>query len=126
MKFTKEEISLCKQVAKRYMKPLEYGSWYEFEGNMYLVVSKDGGVMDDTVTPLWTISDCLEFLEKKGYGRIISFIHYIFLQFGNRCWTFTAENIITSNNFKRARGEKANTKLEACLKAVLVVLEDKA
>ena len=126
MKFTKEEINLCKQVAARHEKELEYGGWFiwdaDEENKAYLwkhdydpQKSKEA----DQMTPLWTISDCLETLEKGGYDKILSFMY-----FPKDRWVFVAESFIVETPYKKVRRE-GKTKLEACLKAVLAVLEEK-
>ena len=124
IKFTKEEISLCKQVMEKHRKDIEYGDWYwSTSHNKPLIVIAGGFRADEQkhfgVFKIWTISDCLEFFEEKGFNHIYGFIH-----FKDGTWTFTAENSIEDNQYKRTRGEKASTLLEACLKAVIEVLKN--
>jgi len=107
MKFTKEEISLCKQIYRKHGEILDTKwkpsnlSWKELAKMV-----KDAGEMQS-----WTISDCLEFL--KMNFEALHWLH------GNK--TFQVE--ISSSTFcvTHYRGK---TPLEACLKAVLAVLEE--
>ena len=124
IKFTKEEISLCKQVAEKHRKKIEYGDWYYSKHlkeallqSPFINVVRDREIInrDKNVFFLWTISDCLEFLqgkvgiwyELKGYKKGPP---YDFLM----DFTFKAYDIEI----------KCETPLEACLKAVLAVLEE--
>ncbi len=121
MKFNKEEKNLCKQVAKKYRKEIEYGDWYyttEYPEEKYrarIYKYRWTGMADRTINkrkdiiPLWTISDCLEFFEKKNINYIFNF-----MRFENGNWRFTAED----NKYTKVWGE-GKTRLEACLRAVL-------
>ena len=115
MKFTKEEVSLCKQVAEKKRKPFKWGDWYYFKKKVHLIWSKPEPIMDDSCIPLWTISDCLEFLRERGIR--FAFYHdeidkyYVDCGYDNkRQWS----DIVAYK-----------TPLEACLKAVLAVVEEK-
>jgi len=145
MKFTKEEISLCKQIAGRYRKDIEYGDWYiepgtqkgvllwDYEDTPYFV----GDQCSDTV-PLWTISDCLEFfinseiirsweayeandiepeeVDRGDYfGCNISYIRYV-----DKSEKGDMKQPVI--DLMQLRGK---TPLEALLKAVLAALEEK-
>ena len=127
-KWTKEEISLCKQVAEKYRKDIEYGSWYiepktqkgvllwDYEDTPYFI----GDQCSDTV-PLWTISDCLDFLAERGLW-IIGF------QQDENEWSvgFAETDELGMRAIEETqKWEDGNTPLEACLKAVLAVLEEK-
>ena len=131
-KFTKEEINLCKQVAERHRKDISDGDWiyHEPHNNYFLVVQhvilhyqlQTQKWFDELNAehrkmniPLWTISDCIFWLYEKGFNHI-----YHFMQFKNENWSFAAED----RRYKKIRGE-GETRLEACLKAVLAVLEEK-
>jgi len=118
IEFTKEEISLCKQIAEKHRKEIKYGSWYLTKGKIRNNADSrwTANGYSQTCIPLWTISDCLEFLEGKGYGKILSFIHFQ----KDKC-VFTAENFIRRTPYKKVRGE-GETRLAACLKAVVAVL----
>ena len=117
MKFTKEEISLCKQVAERYRKEIKYGDWFYWEyGGTQPALCNDGGTLHyqryknkKKSFPLWTPSDCLEFLGEK-FER---------LRF---CDDKKFEvQIWLPDGFYYHIGK---TPLEAYLKAVLAVLEE--
>ncbi len=130
MKFTEEEISLCKQVAEKYRKKIKYGDW--FLSNKVVILKNNfirgtihiGRQAIEKFIPLWTISDCLEFLSEKGFAVenlrqpgwknwSISIKHESVLHILNAKWT-GKELEIRSNK----------TPLEACLKVVLAVLEE--
>jgi len=128
MKPTKEEISLCKQVAKRYRKEIKCGDWILRDGELRLNLDGKLAWLEDgkqdiiiTITnkteviPLWTISDCLEFLRLSGYQYQLAFLK-------SPKWS----NYV--HVWKSITGEEYNTSskapLEACLKAVLAVLEE--
>lgn len=111
MKFTKEEISLCKQIAEKYRKEIKYGDWYEFKGKIYLQAFKSEPKMSSTAVPLWTISDCLEFLRERGYSLNQHFEDDGFF------------HVALCDAGKEVKG-RGDTDLEACLKAVLAVLEE--
>lgn len=131
MKFTKEEISLCKQVAEKCKKEIEYGDWFlrndtKFEHTLFLRIDKDmiAGyiqgeivVMDDMsnvdmkkAIPLWTISDCLEFLQEEE--DVIELV-------------ITGKHLRWFCRWENREMRSGKTPLEACLKAVSTVLEDK-
>ena len=79
MKFTKEEKNLCRKIAKKHRKEIEYGDWYyttEYPEEKYrarIYKYRWTGMADRTINkrkeiiPLWTISDCLEFLREKFF-----------------------------------------------------------
>ncbi len=117
MKFTKEEISLCKQIAEKHEKEIGYGDWYWDEGQKRTVICavrlahiEEAPYFIKNCFPLWTISDCLEFLRERAYLVFIG-------QEENKGWCeVNAKKIIHRHGGK--------TPLEACLKAVLAVLEE--
>lgn len=129
MEFTKEEISLCKQVAEKYRKYIEYGSWFL---NAWGKVSCACGysypvnrpVRRENENPkwiaLWTISDCLEFLAERGLW-IIGF------QQDEDEWSvgFAETDELGMRALEETqKWTDGETPLEACLKAVLAVLEE--
>lgn len=143
MKFTKEEISLCKQVAEKYRKEINKGDWILLQEILCLIISSNENEIgyieynhDELISyliltgtkrnkekfvqtqskkwfPLWTISDCLEFFEEQGY----SFERAI--QLGS---IFDVSFISVKGTTKKGSGD---TILEACLKAILAVLKEK-
>lgn len=120
-KFTKEEISLCKQIAEKHKKKrLELGDWYLLKllhekeqirlyGNQkpWIILTKD-------FIPLWTISDCLEFLRKRGWALCN---HYDDLKDKNVVILFGRGE----SELLEGKGKADN---EACLKAVLAVIKE--
>ena len=121
MKFTKEEISLCKQVAEKHRKEIIFGVWFhdleDPEHLPFLWCNLTDELKRKSAVPLWTISDCLEFLEERGWDA-----------YDMSSWGGDASMKIvhikpgeTSKQF----GFRSTTLLKACLKAVLAVLEEK-
>ncbi len=115
MKFTKEEISLCKQIAEKHRKRIVFGIWFhdleDPEHLPFLWCNLTDELKRKSAVPLWTISDCLEFLREKD-----SYIHFEY--YGNK-FEITAFVKDIDSTIKG----KGETPLEACLKAVLAVLE---
>ena len=121
-KFTKEEISLCKQVIEWYEKEIEFGDWYyeKDSDDIFLCEETNGQYVFPNLIPLWTISDCLEFLKSKTfYGRISDI--------GANYEAVYKKTIIGENDEDLSKViwiRNTKTPLEACLKAVLAVLEE--
>ncbi|MEE9612814.1 MAG: hypothetical protein V3W19_16295 [Desulfatiglandales bacterium] len=128
IEFTKEEIILSKQIAEKYKKEIECGDWILRNGKLILNLDGKLAWSDDakqdiiiTITtkietiPLWTISDCLEFLRKKAW-----FIIYAYDAMGS---TFSIEIGTTGGHYPGGIEAKKEFSgkglLEACLKAVL-------
>jgi len=122
MKFTKEEISLCKQIGEKHRKEVEYGDWFIMPADPHLFPT----ILESSPThklwkseinkkaiPLWTISDCLEFLRKRGF----SCFH---VDFDGDEVTLAVDNLRDGISAKFL----AKTVLATCLKAVLAVLEE--
>ncbi len=128
--FTKEEISLCKQIADKHRKPIKAGDYlyHTYTGCVRFYVEglsnigtiprieelkKVKPITAHYAIPLWTISDCLEWLMTKGTDC------GVFYDFKDEIWkgylTIIDQNIIDT---------KGKTPLEACLRAVLAVLEE--
>lgn len=132
MKITKEEISLCRRVAEKHRKEIKYGDWYiSIDSRMYLWLSSslfnkefvdscEPKNQADKIIPLWTISDCLEFLKSKSFYGALSDI-------GSYYETHYRKIIIGKNDEDlsiRVQSGITKTPLEACLKTVLAVLEE--
>ncbi len=124
MKFNPEEISLCKQIAEKYGKEIRYGDWHldlwerlRLSGDTRFGEEPTGKRKLNEILPLWTISDCLEWL-----GKLESFRAYFIDTYG-------AESRMLCVNYWDEQDKtfirKGKTPLEACLKAVLAVLEEK-
>jgi len=131
IKFTKEEISLCKKVAKKHRKEIKYGDWYiSIDSRMYLWLSSSPFNKDfvntcepqnqaDKIIPLWTISDCLEFLRERNWC-LYKLIEWLGGEKFQCSIINSSDNLGGRNCFDRL----GKTPLEACLKAVLAVLEE--
>jgi len=122
MKFTKEEKSLCKQVAEKHKKEVKYGDWILYGNNKPRLITEQPKEIQeacyslmDAFIPLWTISDCLEFLREKGYRVKTDDTGYKVNPFHVNCYR---------HKTKIAFFTCAMTRLEACLKAVLAVFEE--
>ena len=121
MKFTKDEIILCEQVAKKYIKEVKYGEWYLMNNKPILCAYANKSFHKyleekDAIIPLWTLSDCLEFWEEKGWNPYdMSWI----------CEASMKIVYIKPGETSKELKFKADTLLEACLKAVVAVLEEK-
>lgn len=112
--FTPEEIDLCRQIAVKYRKEIKYGGWYfaDNESHLYDSHFKEKFLTPNTeIIPLWTISDCLEFLRRK-YKSIL--IQYIWEGWSVTVSTEPSYHIVS---FKY----DGETPLEALLCAVLAV-----
>lgn len=113
MKFNPEEISLCKQVMEKHMKPISQGDWYYSKDldaiSFYYRINPEKKPTRHII-PLWIISDCLEFLGDKFQKLRVCSDSKFEIEF----WL--------SSGCYYVYGK---TPLEACLKAVLAVLEDK-
>jgi phage-related protein len=141
MKFNKEEVILCKQVAEKHKKEIKYGDWYltittnplnkkDKEESVNLNIEKrtinpieemkKDRVFYNEYIPLWTISDCLEFLRDKGYSlETHEEGHFkrdiIYVEF---------HKYIEKMDIGHFHG-KGKTDPEAFLRVVLAVLEEK-
>ena len=131
MKFTKEEISLCKQIVGKHRKEIDLGDWIIQKNKTYpevvyciytddseLICTELEVIYKKNCTPLWTIFDCLEFLREKGWWPRIDFDTE-----ETRIYTFHKD--LSCKHWTKYPMYKGKTALEACLKAVLAVLEKK-
>ncbi len=116
MKFTKEEISLCKQIAKKYKKEIEYGDWFINIKSGDVPFLYQYGCQYRGNFVLWTISDCLEFLKGRNYDCIL------YSNSRQLHWYLKFNIYPLASSMEILGGSK--TPLEACLKAVLAVLEE--
>jgi hypothetical protein len=122
MKFTKEEIIICKKIWERqHRKTIEYGDWLLNEGGFAKVWPYRYNCKRTDVIPLWQISDCLEFIFERG-------LYLLGLCQSDECefsfgYCETDEMGIVKNEatIKEIYGK---TPLEACLKAILAILEE--
>ena len=110
MKFTKEEISLCKQIYRKYGEILDT-KWKPSNLSWEELAKK---VKDAREMQFWSLEDCLEFLRERGFRFILH--HYDVKEYHlgyGRDDTGQWSDIVP-----------CKTPLEACLKAVLAVLEE--
>ena len=121
MEFTKEEISLCKQVAERHRKEVEYGDWFIMPADPHLfptILEASPAhklwksEINKKAIPLWTMSDCLEFLQEKTDEVDVI-----------ELWR-TGKKLKWFCRLENHKWKAGKTPLEACLKAVLAVLEE--
>lgn len=129
IKFNKEEINLCKQTAEKHRKKLEYGDWYYYkEGRTYWTWDKTHTRTDNLENhfPLWTISDCLEFLRERNFEASLCYFNK-FSGYRIQIWKPEKTQAFYSDyDLDRSMEQCTHkTPLEACLKAVLAVLEGK-
>ena len=123
-KWSKEEISLCKQVAEEYKKPIEFGGWYtNRHDNILLHNNIDWGDLNIShkefgFIPLWTISDCLLWLDERYDDINIA-------KLGDEEWELETQDAFDKVHHVNHVIKIGKTPLEACLKAVLAVLEEK-
>ena len=126
MRFTTEEIALCKKIAEKYKKNNELGDWYLLEGNPILVAWSNRGFQrakenKEVIIPLWQISDCLDWLDERcgdwelgkdrdEHGKPTGKIGFFWMP------------PIDKHKDNYTLG---NTPLEALLKAVLAIVEEK-
>jgi len=121
--FTKEEISLCKQIAEKHRKVLRYGDWWKGKGEDVFLMNTLGGKLypenqHKDIIPLWTISDCLEFL-KERYDDV----NLGGIQSKWEVQIYDAYDKV--RHPKYLEDVRGKTPSEALLKAVLAVVEEK-
>jgi len=148
IKFTKKEISLCKQVAGKHKKEIRQGDWVLDSDNKSWLISdvelwnSSRPGLENTISyglepinktqepeiilgkeeiekypALWTISDCLEFLRKKGF--------YLSINTLGEYWTCLIYKHIFNEKNENIGPRiffQEKTLLITCLKAVLAVL----
>ncbi|TES92941.1 MAG: hypothetical protein E3J87_03505 [Candidatus Cloacimonadota bacterium] len=114
--FTKEEISLCKQIAEKHRREIKKRQYYY---NAFLKriqwSGEDGQSQASWAIPLWTISDCLEFLKKKCRDHVL-LIHD---EGDEKEWWLWMDEYKETQQVGSGK-----TPLEACLKAVIEVLKN--
>ncbi len=149
MKFTKEEIALCKKIAEKHRKEIDEGDWvvlyWESKIGESWVFSVDHIERDDKtdkpicikkwdgdhkmmsigfdeVLLLWQISDCLEFFQERAlYLDGLSQID----EEEYMCIICETDELGVVKNQASVKTLEGKTPLEALLKAVLAVLEEK-
>jgi len=143
MKFSKTEIDLCKQIAEKYRKKIKVGDW--IKSDIYKTPRLITFIAKDYVTlallvpsgeqinefpselqkkywfPLWTISDCLEWLRERK--RIDGEIRLAYIDHHDKYFAHIFKEDASAIRTKIILVESGKTPLEALLKAVLAVLE---
>lgn len=127
MKFSKESIALCKKIAEKHRKEIKYGDWYYDTGKQSVELWWSFGqeilAVDNTTIPLWQISDCLKFLrERKYWLRMDTSLSDAFSK--ARVWVFS--ELYAKKHWMNSPNYNGKTILEACLKAVLAIVEEKS
>lgn len=119
--FTKTEIDLCKKIAEKDFKEITYGDYYSHgDGAWHLCDGhKLKKALDEIgVIPLWQEHDCLEWLREKRFN--IQFNFYgeeweLRIYISGKSW----------HKYEAQYQRKGKTPLEALLRAVLSVMEEK-
>ena len=122
IEFTKKEISLCKQIAEKYRKEIEYADWYWSTSYNEPLLATDGGFKvkeqeHHGVFKIWTIPDCLKFLRKEGFMVRL-------MEYENHSGIRRIECNCYGHKTKGAFSTQGDKDEVACLKAVLAVLEE--
>lgn len=131
MKFTQEEISLCKKIAERHRRFPHKGDW-EYNDNTkeptlrtekYLGMENPLFIDGANIFLIWQIHDCLEFLRKRKYRIAQCYDGYGIIRKDKspdvtvvKLWNWEKDLL------PEVEGT-GNTLLEALLKAVLAILE---
>ena len=132
MKFTKKEVSLCKQIVEKYRKDIYRGDWYlprkkddQPELATMNIFHIDKGLFKDAI-PLWTISDCLEFFKERNLQLSLNHFKELRTDYRNEGWRIQlwkdGESQAFYSDYSTEIKPKNETPLEACLKAILAVL----
>lgn len=118
-KFTNEEIQLCKLIAEKERKEIGFGDWFYDEGFIRKIgIHVHAMILEEEMSdkiPLWTLADAIEWLRERGYIRAIIEID----------WKKKATIARFYGGKKIVSAQIEKTPLEACLKAVLAILEEK-
>ncbi len=124
MKFTAIEIKLCQDIAKKWRKEIKYGDWYLNYQNQIYLQSVLFAPQDKEDIPLLTLEDCLEFLRGRKW-RIVQFYEgYGTIRKDKSPDVVSIKLWNWENDLLPEVKGSGKTPLEACLKAVLAVLEE--
>lgn len=116
MRYSKEEIRLCKEIYRYYKRPSEYRNPF------YL--SED----DEQIIPLWTWRGARSWLKERGYAVYVLAEHPDFMYLSvkkTRCIEKDGDGV-KHYKFDSATEivRRGKTDLEAILKVVLAVLRE--
>ena len=117
MKFSTEEITLCKEIAKYYRKPIGFGDWFYDEEIEHIGIHVYTMILEEDVSgkiPLWTWQDARDWLRKEGYEltRFFSYVNKVGISFYKK-----------GVQLSSLCGE-GKTDLEAILKVILEILKE--
>jgi hypothetical protein len=117
IKFTKEEINLCRQIAGKHRKAIEPRQYF-YNDHLEKIqwIGERSLPKQAWAIPIWTIPDCLEFLREKY------FFESMLLQLIWDGWNYVISKKPTQK--EPSFQFSGITPLEACLKAVSAVLEE--
>ena len=123
MSFTKEEIALCRKITEKHRKEINFGDWYlDYRDDSIGLYQLGTPFKNRTkVFPLWQISDCLEFLRKKGYWFRME-RRPTREESGVKIWVFSSFD--KEEFWMNCPSYEGKATLEACLKAVLAIVEE--
>ena len=116
MELNGTEVDLINQIEKKYRKEINYGDWYEYRGNILLMKTENGPIISTACIPVWTVSDCLKFVKDNNY------YYSIYDQVGGG--TVIDIFILVDGSRQMQEQLHGRTVLEACLLAVIVILQD--
>lgn len=143
MKFTKEEIALCKKIAEKNLKEIKAGDDILWAGRQSLVIevgkkhiavkwekSKEQHQIKyrwielkpypKLICPLWQISDCLEFFRSKNCEVTLHYFKHR-KEWDIQIWDNRGMQAFYSSLILECSNK---TSLETCLKAVLAIVEE--
>lgn len=121
MKFTPEEIALCKKIKEKHKRKCGTGDFVQlgsYIGGTLVNLPSQVDAWEaegSNPIPLWQISDCMKFIENAGYKIRIDKAR------GSERYSVKCYGHKTKMTFYSFR----LTILEALLKAVLAILEEK-
>lgn len=137
MKFTSEEIALCREIGKYYRKPMNPGDWFYFEKYNRIEFVDDiffknreiplKGIQLSTPTqypsypepidyfPIWTWQDAREWLTRKRYWFRLDYHPDCNPKYKLQLFKNTLNSIYE---------EGGKTDLEAILKVILAILKE--
>jgi len=123
MRYTKEEIEICREIAEHYRKPIKQGDYYYYKPNKECVLNLiSGGIFNEKLDfPLWTFEDARKWLGEKGEIGILILRYQQILGISHKGYLTTILVQYVGGNYYEAEGQ---TPLEAILKVVLAVMKE--
>lgn len=116
---TKEEISLCRQIAEKYRKEIKRRQYFYNSHRRGIQWSgEDGQAPASWAIPFWTISDCLKWLKERYDDVSIGSIE--------NEWDAQVDDAYDKVHHPEFLEDiRGKTPLEVCLKVILIVVEEK-